>query len=300
MIKKSLLMLLLLSYSCLGFGQNSNYKKFRSLFESKNKDTTAIVKLLHDWRISIANDPEYYTSAFNYYYFKAKEEIISLQTERPNGENFALLDKSGKVAGYLGSSTAYNDVYVIKAMNVIDTAIEKFPKRLDIRFGKCYLLGQLRDYENFTNEIIQTIEYSGTINHEWLWTENKPETKDMLIGTVHAYMKQLYNTEEDSLLSNIIRLGEATLRYHPKETEILSLTAISLLLTNNFDKAIEYLKIAEKENPKDIIVLNNLAQGFKMKGDKENAIKYYELIIRHGDQEAQARAKKAIEDLKQE
>ena len=185
-----------------------------------------------------------------------------------------------------------------QALKYINTAIEKFPNRLDIRFGKCYVLGELEEYEQFTKEIVKVVEYSNKIDNKLLWTENKPENKEMMIGSIFSYMKQFYNTGNDSLLRNIILIGKTTLKYYPKEIEILSTTAVSLLLLKQYDEAISYLEIAEKENPKDIVILNNIAHGYKLKGDKVNSAKYYELIIKYGDSEEQARAKNELEKLK--
>ena len=42
---------------------------------------------------------------------------------------------------------------------------------------------------------------------------------------------------------------------------------------------------AKKINPKDYIVLSNIAQAYKLKGDKNNAIKYYELTVKYGDKQ---------------
>ena len=284
-------------FPLLGFSQ-TNYQKFIALYDKKEKDTNAINKLLKEWENTNSNDPEFYTSAFNYYFSQSKEEIVSLQTEKPKGESFTLTDEKGKIEGYMGSDIHYNGSYIGKALKYINTAIEKFPNRLDIRFGKCYVLGELEEYEQFTKEIVKVVEYSNKIDNKWLWTENKPENKEMMIGSIFSYMKQFYNTGNDSLLRNIILIGKTTLKYYPKEIEILSTTAVSLLLLKQYDEAISYLEIAEKENPKDIVILNNIAHGYKLKGDKVNSAKYYELIIKYGDSEEQARAKNELEKLK--
>ena len=81
--------------------------------------------------------------------------------------------------------------------------------------------------------------------------------------------------------------------------EILSTTSVALMLTKNYDKAIQYLQQAEKLNPEDFIVLNNIAQGYRLKGDKVNAIKYYELTEKYGDERAKQEARQNINKLNQ-
>ena len=118
-----------------------------------------------------------------------------------------------------------------------------------------------------------------------------------MLGTLQTYLKELYETEDDNLLPNMIQIGDAVLKYYKNNVEILSTTSVALMLTKNYDKAIDYLKQAEKINPKDYIVLNNIAQGYKLKGDKANAIKYYELTEKYGDEQAKQQARQNIKAL---
>lgn len=183
----------------------------------------------------------------------------------------------------------------------INNGIELFPNRLDMRFGKCYLLQQIGDYEIFTQEIINTLQYSNSIKNNWLWTEHKKlaDAENFMLGTIQTYLKQLYDTEDDNLLTNMIIIGDTALKYYPNNVEILSTTAVVNMLTNDYDKALNYLKKAEAINPKDYIVLNNIAQAYKLKADKVNAKKYYLLTEKYGDEEAKQHARKEIEKLNQ-
>lgn len=283
-------------FSTLLFAQ-TNYEKFIKLF--KANDTTKVKSLLAEWENTNPNDPELYASAISFYFLTSKEEIISINTEPKSKEGFQLTDSTGKVVAFLNSNLGYNPDKVSKAITYVNTGVAKFPNRLDIRFGKCYLLQQIEDYDNFTKELIRLIEYSQVNKNNWLWTNNKKQEdgEDFMLGTIQTYLKQLYDTEDDNLLPNMIQVGEATLKYYPNAIEILSTTSVALLITKNYDKAIEYLKQAEKLNPTDFIVLNNIAQGYKLKGDKANAIKYYELTEKYGDERAKQEARQNIKEL---
>ncbi len=279
------------------FGQ-TNYQKFKALY--KNNDTNQIKALLADWGKTNPDDPELYTSAFNFYYSNSKQELLSLSKQQGNKESLRLTDTTGKTAGYLGSESGYDPDKLEKAFNYINKGIERFPNRLDIRFGKCYVLQQVGDYENFTGEVIKTIVYSNTIQNNWLWTDNKKleYAENFMLGSIQAYLKALYDTEDDNLLENMKRIGDTTLKYYPNNIEILSSTAVANMLTKNYDYALVYLKRAEVLNSKDFIVLNNIAQAYKLKGDKENAIKYYQLTEKYGDEQAKQQAGKEIKNLK--
>lgn len=297
-MRKIFLFILLTAISNLVSGQ-TYYEKFKTLFQQN--DTIKIASLLTEWEKTSPNDPELYTAAINYYFSNSKKEIVSVDKQQKSNESFQLTDSTGQVAGYINSSLDYDTEKLSKAIKYANTGIDKFPNRLDIRFGKCHILQQIGDYNNFTKEIIKTIDYSQVNKNNWLWTENKKQEngESSLLESIQSYLKQLYDTEDDNLLLNMIQIGEATLKIYKSNVEILSTTSVALLLTKNYDKAIEYLKQAENINPKDFIVLNNIAQGYKLKGDKANAIKYYELTEKYGDERAKLQARRNINELRQ-
>jgi tetratricopeptide (TPR) repeat protein len=274
-------------------------EKFKAL--RKENDTTKLKKFLSEWEQSNPNDPELYTSAINYYYSQSKKEIISIVPEQTKKQGFELTDSSGKVVGFLSSSMGFDPNKLAMTLSYANKGIDRFPNRLDIRFGKCYVLGQIGDYDNFTTEIIKAVEYSTGIKSDWLWMGNKKldDGEKFMLGTIQEYLKQLYDTENDSLLKNMQQIGDATLKYYPNNVEILSTTSVAYMLSKEYDKALAYLKHAEQLNPKDFIVLNNIAQGYKLKGDKANAIKYYELTEKYGDERAKEDAKRNIKELKE-
>jgi tetratricopeptide (TPR) repeat protein len=294
---KMITLLFLTICSKFVFGQ-SKQEEYKNLL--KNNDTAKIKILFTEWEKTNPNDPTLYTSAINYYFSQSKEEIISLDGEQKSNESIPFRDSTGKVSGYINSNLGYNPDKLIKAVEYANRGIKKFPDRLDIRFGKSYILVRIEDYENFTKEIITTVEYSIINKNNWLWIDNKKleDSENFMLGSIQEYLKQLYDTEDDNLLRYMIQIGETTLKYYPNHIEILSSTAVALMLSKQYDKAISYLKHAEKLNPKDFIVLNNIAQGYKMKGDKANAIKYYELVIKYGPDQAKQQAKDNINVLK--
>jgi tetratricopeptide (TPR) repeat protein len=296
-MQKTFILLFFTALATVSLAQ-SNYERFKKLY--KENDTVKIKSLLDEWERTNPNDPELYTSAINFYYSNSKQESYSMDRERKGRQSLQFTDSTGNVAGYVNAYLGFNPDKLRKAINYANAGISKFPDRLDIRFGKCYVLQQIGDYENFTNELVNTIEYSRVNKNLWLWTENEKmqNGKGDMLETIQAYLKEIYDTGDDSLLPNMIKIGEAVLKYYDHSIEILSSTAVALLLTKNYDKAIGYLHQAEKLNPKDFIVLNNLARGYKLMGDKPNAIKYYELTEKYGDEQAKQQARKNIEDLK--
>jgi tetratricopeptide (TPR) repeat protein len=132
------------------------------------------------------------------------------------------------------------------------------------------------------------------------WSDNKPVENpvNFMLDCVQDYVLQIYNTQDDSLLDNMMRISETILKYHPSHIKSLSNVAIVYTLKKDYDKALTKLLKAEKIDPKDYIVLSNIAHAYKLKGDKGNAIKYYELTKKYGDDQAKDYATEQLKDLK--
>lgn len=267
------------------------------------KDTVGQKELLEKWEKTDNNDPELFVAYFNYYVIKSKNEIITLG-QNPKGKDvLQIMDQDTtkkEPVGFIYGDTYYNPDLLSKGFEWINKGIEKHPNRLDMRFGKIYMFGQIEDYENFTKEIIKTIDYSAINKNKWTWADSKPldDPKEFMLSSIQNYQIQLYNTENDDLLENMKRIAEAVLKYYPDHIESLSNLSIVFMLQKQYDKALEPLLKAEKLNPKDYIVLSNIAQAYKLKGDTKNAIKYYELTIKHGDEQAKKYAQGQIDELK--
>lgn len=167
-----------------------------------------------------------------------------------------------------------------------------------MRFGKIYLLSEAKDYDAFTDEIVKAIDY-GKSTQDWLWKggEKLPDAERFFLENIQGYVGQIYNTGDDGLLPLMRRISETVLTYYPNQVQSLSNVAITYLLGGEFDKAIPVLLKAEKANPEDIIVLNNLAEAYKRTGKTSDAKACFEKIIRYGSEEDQAYAREKLKEL---
>jgi tetratricopeptide (TPR) repeat protein len=282
------------------FGQNFK-QQYNDLVEKK--DTASQLRLLENWEKANNNDPELYVAYFNYYINKSMKEVIAIG-DNPKGKDVLKLENTGSTKNepemYIYGDKYFDSNLLEKAFDYIETGIEKNPTRLDLWFGEIYMYGQLEEYENFTTQIIKTIDYSNVIKNKWTWTDNKAveDPKKFMLTSIQDYQLQLYNTGDDSLLDNMKRIADAVLKYYPDHVESLTNLSIIYLIKKEYDKALDVLLKAEKLAPKDYIVLNNIAYAYKLKGDKKKAIRYYELTAKYGDEKAKEYAKEQIEELR--
>lgn len=266
----------------------------------ESNDTTKQIQVLIEWEKTDSSSPELYTSRFNYHFLNSQQEVLELNTEETKGEGLLIKDSLGNTAGFLRNKLIYNLEEIKKSFKYIDKGIEKNPNRLDMRFGKTYVYGQLEEWDKFTNEIIKTIEYSSTKASAWLWTNDEIHEGDneFMLSAIQDYQLQLYNTGNDSLLMNMRLIAITILERYPNHIESLSNLSITYTLLGEFDKAIKPLIKAESINPDDHIVIANIANTYKMMANKEKSIEYYEKLMKFDIDGIADFAKQQIELLK--
>lgn len=298
--------LVLLFVLCISFVYNCySQSKLQEFDELLGKDDTlATMKFLEKWEKSDSNDAELYVSYFNYYVKQGQQEMITLGNNPKGADAFKIVgvDSNTKdIVAYIYSDKNFKPINLNKAFEYIEKGIQKHPNRLDMRFGKVYIHGQMEDYDKFSKEIIRTLDYSVENKNKWLWSENKnldEDPKEFMLGTIQSYQIQIYNTENDSLLNYMKDIADRVLKYYPNHIESLSNLSIVYMLQKQYDKAIQVLSQAEKLNPQDYIVLANIAHAYQLNKDKANAIKYYELTVKYGDDQAKKNAQSQLDQLK--
>ncbi|WP_294818959.1 tetratricopeptide repeat protein [uncultured Flavobacterium sp.] len=267
---------------------------------AEKKDSLGQQALLNKWEKKGTPDPDFYVAAFNYHVNHSRKQLIALKAGTPEGDALVMKDSVGNIAGYFGSSTAYDPDDIKKALAYIDKGIEKFPDRLDMRFGKAYLLSETKDWQGLTGTVLTIIDQSDTIKNKWKWKEGEllEDSKVFMLDNIQSYVLELYNANDGSLLPYMAQIAARVLTYYPEHIESLSNLSIVYMLQNQPDKALVLLLKAEKINPADMIVLSNIAHCYKMKGDTANALKYYENMVKNGDSESKAFAADQISKLK--
>jgi tetratricopeptide (TPR) repeat protein len=265
----------------------------------KEGDTLQQIQILTDWEKSNDNDPDLYTSYINHYYAKSKTIYLSTEEKPTTPESLQITDSLGNTK-YLNERVSYDQKIIDKGIAKIDHGILKFPNRLDMRLGKIYVLKNVSRYDDFTQEIIKTIEFSNANKNQWTWSDDSPvpNAKNFFLRSVQDYVHHLYNTENDSLLDNMKMISETVLRFYPNHVESMSNIAVVYMIKNDTDKALSYLLLAQQMKPKDFVIIGNIAKAYELKNDKPNAIKYLELVKQHGDSEAIESATLKIAELK--
>jgi len=287
-------LLCIITLICTG---QTNKEQFSAAL--KSKDTIAQLALLQKWEKANSNDPELYVCYFNYHVNQGRKEVISLEQGETDEESLQLTDSAGNAAGYMVSRIVYDKDHLDKAIQYIDKGITQFPERLDMRFGKSYLLADAGDYENVVKQITTTLAHSKKNGNKWTWSEGKPldYPQEFMMSSIQGYVNKIYNTGDDNLLVYMKQIAEAVLKEYPDSVENLSNVSIVYMIQQQPEKALAPLLKAEKLSPADTVVLGNIAQCYKLMGNKTAATNYYNLVIKHGDNESREFAKGQLEQL---
>lgn len=281
------------------FGQNFRETFFKVI---NTNDTVEALRIITEWKSKSPDDPEIYVAYFNFYGKKSMTNIL-MMGDNPDGKEALVIsdaDSANKEPiAYMYDETIYDHKILDIGFAYIDTAIRKYPNRLDMRFGKIYMLGQIKDFDGFTKEIVNAIDYSAVIKNDWKWTNNEPvkDSQAFFLGNIQSYVVQLYNLGKVQP-EFIQQIAEAVLKYYPDNVESLSDLSIAYTMKKDYDNALIPLLKAEKLAPNDFIVIANIADCYNQKGDVKNAIKYYELLEKYGDADAIEFAKEQLKDLK--
>lgn len=266
----------------------------------QENDTLKQEKLLRMWEQFNPKDPELFIAFFNHYYLLSKKEVITLTAEPPVGESFSIADSTGQTSGYFSSDVSFDRDVFQKAIDKIDEGILLYPDRLDMRFGKIYVLGRIEDWQPFTDEIIKTIRYSAHNNNQWAWTDGEAMTEGevFFLTSLQDYQLELYNTNNDELLVNMREIANEILNYYPNHVESITNIGITYMLIGEYDLGIDYFKKAEKINPEDEVIISNIAYSYKVKGKKKMAVNYYKKLLKSDEPELRKYAEEQINELK--
>ena len=273
------------------------FNQFKSLL--KTKDTTAQAILLQKWQISKPTDPDLFIAYFNFYVQRSMSEIMVMGEGKANKAFLEVHDTAtGKHETNIYSDIRYKKPVLEKAFEYIDKGISLYPNRLDMRFGKISMLGKAVQYRAFTNEIKQAIELHSKIESKWLWSNNKPleNATNQFLTSIQDYVYLLYESG-DKQLPLMREIAEKVLQYYPNHVESLSDISITYMYTKEYNKALAYLLKAEKINPKDAVVLFNIAATFIKMNDKPNAKIYYNKVIKVGNKDDIQEAKERMRSI---
>ena len=197
-------------------------------------------QILTEWQQADSNDVEYYVALYNYYTHRPGQE----EHQTPNVKDSALI--------------------------ALNTAIGRFPNRLDLRFGKAYYLSSTGRWDDFADELVRTASYSQTISHRWdypnLGNNIDPEIGEQLVTDgLLDYLTDIYTlatspTIDTAMVLLLRRVSLRMAQVFPSNVPALNFLATSFSLLGDYDRALKYLQRAQRIDPNDEVVRQNISK----------------------------------------
>lgn len=264
-----------------------SHAEYSSLMEKKNY--IEALKILEKWKKIDDKDPELYIDYFNLYLAEGMESGISFDTERDNNEtSIELADpKTNQIVGYINGYTNYNQEYLAKAIISLNEGIIFSRDRLDMYFGKIHVLNEVGDYKTASSTIQEVLMQSVTNQNNWLWSKNEKieDGERVLLDSLNDYYAEWINIRSDQSLEALLKTSTLQVDLYPNNTYGYNFLAYYYILKDQKKNAIPLLLIAEKIDPNDLVIINNIARLYEDTGNKVEAVKYWDKVIMLGTPE---------------
>ena len=283
----------LFSSICLAQTRQELFENLKTSLEAR--DTSAARNVILDWEKAFPQDPELYSAYANLYLVKSIKEVVLITDEKPEDEEFFVMKDSTGKEHYMYSTLDVEKEWIDKAVDVLGKGVEKYPDRLDLWFGKAYLVLNYYENDDFIGLISDILKRSVANKNNWLWTldEKVEDGQAALFDTFQGYFSGVF--EQDLEFAG--RIVDEVLKYYPNNVIFLNDKAVIAYNAGDIDGALENFLKVHKIDPEDPVVINNIAYTYQLKKDNAKALEYYKLLSKTTDPEYKKIAEKAIKEL---
>ena len=168
--------------------------------------------------------------------------------------------------------SAYSLGSLQEASAILDSALQRFPYRIDIWLGQVQLNGEMENCKVQTKyfEKIHDLLKTKKDKCELKGGQKIADADKLLEGEFTIAARKYFEIENDPCYEMLAR---QMLKYLPNSVEALNAMSVVHLLQQS-DSAIVYLERAHKVNPTDCIVIHNIAEFYKRKGNTKKHEEY--------------------------
>lgn len=282
----------------------TNYEKFNSLLKEGKLNEAKIV--LDNWGEQKEKDPQYYVCCFNYYVNKSITQGYVVQANPPADESQIILTlkdpNTGEIKGFMVSKIVYDPNIANEGIKYIKSGLKIFPDHYEMRFGLLWVLKELREFDQYLDELDDALKYFFDNKLTYIYWNNNKKISDpdnFIIQTLQEILYEFVN--KDDLFANTKFLNsyiDIMIKYFPYNKYGYANKGFMYVATKEYDKALEYYFKAYKIDDKDPLVLFNIGFIYKLQGNYDRAKTYFEKVITlGGDEYYTKRAKEELKDL---
>lgn len=270
------LLLVLFSYTATS---QTYQERFEALFYS---DTTleVVLPILKAWEAAKPKDAEMFVSAANYYLMASQEEIMNLSPTPPETgeEALEIRDSTGEIQGYMYKMIVRNDSVAAIGIEYLDRGIAAHPLRLDMHFGRCYMLRELKMYDQHIDTFKKLFELDEENGDKWLWTGDVPmdEVEVDFKTSMHEYAIAIASSNIP--MEQTVDALKTAIDYYSDEPMFYNDLGVAYFYDGNLEMAQEYFQEAYELDTSDMVALNNVAYVYYLNKDFDAARELYEIL----------------------
>lgn len=190
-----------------------------------------------------------------------------------------------------------------KAASYWKRAIRLDPRRLDLRFNLARLYQSLGDFENQYAVLAQAVQYSEKNRKKMGWDQGEelPEAPSELFPEVlQECAVHYFDLKTPPGDEKAFRLMRLSITYFPKHPYAYNSIAVYFFNKGDLPHALKYFLIANRKDPRDSLILGNIACLMEGMGKKDEAgIFWRKVLDLDNDPGLVAQAKQQLEGANQ-
>lgn len=227
-------------------------------------------------------------------------EVVNISAGNQKGAIADVVDpKTQKAVGTIAGTTDLRLVRQASAM--LADAAKKFPHRLDVHVGRMAAAQRTQDISGVRVAALELLRVVAKDPKAMRWIDGAVIEGDPVAkatGEVHSRIRWLYGLENDESDAAAHDCAVKALELAPDNIELINDAAIYHLYRGEWKQGRDYLLRAEKVSPRDWIVQHNIARASAELGDKADALRRLEAIIKAAPDTNDAKAaEKSIQSL---
>lgn len=274
-------------------GETRTGSSFTSDYQAISRgDATAQERFLERTRSSEADNPEWYVTAANFYFSKS-DQVMTISTKPPEPGDLVLTDQgTGQVAGSI-SQAPVNAKDLTTANAILREGSQRFPERLDLRFGLAHILQSAGEADQQIAVLEATANYAAAHAAQLHWvngTEVPSPAEQFIPETLQEYAKFYFDQESPTASQFGLAIAQISIRYYPRHPYAYNSLAGYWYTKNDLTQAASFLHQAYDLDPSDSLVIFNLANISAEQGNATEARRYFDLVIASANAGAELRA----------
>jgi|SoiMethySBSTD1v2_1073268.scaffolds.fasta_scaffold07134_4 tetratricopeptide (TPR) repeat protein len=283
--KLRVVMLLLVAWSSTD-ARAEKPNEFRARFDTVAEagDDAEIDRIAAAWKAADPKDPQVYVSLANYYFRRARTGSIQVSTKPPEEGDLAITNPdTGEVVGSLGPLAVPIDPALgARAVAALTEATRRFPRRMDIWFGRAHIQQEMSDFEGQCATLSAAFAYAKRDPKKLQWIEGAPLEGDperVLPEIAQGYLAHYYELETPEGDERFLHLASLIAAAFPRHAYPVNSIGLYYAAKEDWEQALPYFEKAHALDPQDLLIVMNLGVLHAKRHDVAKARPYLETVI---------------------